>query len=120
MSQILLNFRLFSEGSNEKPCWGIAFRRRQDIDLALDTSLENRPRSIQIEFPDGVNYIFGIRKGFWNKCPEFVDAQETTRSYPVTSWAIDKLGYTVSNKSDCSIVVEVVRWNQLLKIIKFQ
>jgi hypothetical protein len=119
--QTLLDFRLHSEGSNAKPCWGIAFCHKSDMSKAVD--MVNRPTQIDIEFPDKKVYTFGIRPSFWEAkrpCKEFVDAQVTGGTKPIKSLAIDTLGYNVCTKSKCVIKVQVVRHNQLLRIVYFK
>jgi hypothetical protein len=93
----LLDFRLHYEGNNRNPNWGIAFRHDNDVSLAIDDDPARRPGQIAMEFPNGALYIFHIRESFWPKpsgkrpCREFVDAAETTKTYPVKRWAIDGL-----------------------------
>jgi hypothetical protein len=81
----VIEFRLNSEGSNKSPCWGIAFRHARDVSRFLDTDPAHRPSSIEIEFPDGKLYSFGIRDSFWNGCHEFVDARVAGGLRPVRS-----------------------------------
>lgn len=65
---------------------------------------------------------------FWNGCYEFVDARVINKKTgvllktikPIKSFAIDKLGYDIKTKGACAISIEVVRKNQLLRIISFK
>lgn len=117
----LLDFRLDSEGSNKSPYWGIAFRHRADVPKAVNVI--NRPTEIEIEFPDKEIYTFGIRPCFWrdrNPCLEFVDARVKGGARPIRSLAVGTLGYNVSTKGKCVIKVEVVRHNELLRIVTFK
>lgn len=119
--QILLDFRLHSEGSNKNPLWGIAFRHKADVPAAVD--IINRPSEIEIEFPDKKIYKFGIRPCFWkdrNPCLEFVDARVKEGTSPIRDLAIGSLGYGVSTKGKCVIKVEVVRRNKRLRIVTFR
>jgi len=121
----MIEFRLHSEGSNENPIWGIAFRHRNDVAKALDNEINKRPSQIDIEFPDGKTYTFGIRPSFWNGCYEFVDAQVRDKESgrllrevkPTKSSAIDTLRYNTHTKGNCIIHVQVVERNQLLRIL---
>lgn len=120
-SQTLLDFRLHSEGSNKYPCWGIAFRHKADVPKALNVT--GRPTEIRIEFPDKKIYTFGIRASFWgrpNSCHEFVDAQVKGGGRPIRSHAVDTLGYSIATKNMCVIKVEVVRYNEYLRIVTFK
>jgi len=124
----MLEFRLHSEGSNKNPLWGIAFRHKNDVIKAIDSEMDKRPHQIDIEFPDGKAYTFGIRPSFWNGCYEFVDAQvrdKVSGKYlrklkPIKSLAIDTLGYSTQKKGNCIIQVQVVKRNQLLRIATFK
>jgi len=119
----LIEFRLNSEGSNDNPLWGIAFRHKEDLPKALD--VDEHPSQIDIEFPDGRSITFGIRPSFWSRCHEFVDAQATDKLTglkikPIKAFAVDKLGYNVKTKAKCVINVEVIERNHHLKIITFR
>lgn len=116
----VIEFRLYSEGSNRSPLWGIAFRHTQDVSRLLDTDPAHRPSAIDIEFPDGTTYSFGIRDSFWKGCHEFVDARVAGRSRPIRSWAAVGRGYTVSNKQQCQIEGLVVQRNVRLKLVVFR
>ncbi len=124
----MLNFRLHSEGSNKNPVWGIAFRHKTDVIKAIDNEMNKRPSQIDVEFPDGKIYTFGIRPSFWNGCCEFVDAQvrdkvsgkPLRKVKPIKSLAIDTLGYGIETKGECIIQVQVVKRNQLLRIATFK
>jgi hypothetical protein len=123
-----IEFRLHSEGSNEGPRWGIAFRHKKDLSKVFDPGIH--PHQIDIEFPDEKCYTFGIRPSFWTvrrgrPCLEFVDAQAidsktSEKRCPVKELAIDKLGYDVDMKNRCNILVEVIEKNSFLKIVKFE
>lgn len=118
----LIEFRLNSEGSNDRPNWGIAFKHEEDIPKALD--LDERPSQIDVEFPDGRVITFGIRPSFWRGCHEFVDAQAIEKLTglnvkPIKALAVEKLGYTVESKSKCRIAAEVIEKNRLLRITTF-
>lgn len=118
----MIEFRLNSEGSNKNPLWGIAFRHKKDLPKALD--VDKPPSQIDIEFPDGKIITFGIRPCFWSRCHEFVDAQATDKLTglkikPIKAFAVDKLEYNVETKRKCTINVEVIEKNRLLKIITF-
>ncbi len=115
----LIDFRLPSEGSDKHPSWGVAFRRRRDVPRLLDTEPGKRPKVIEIEFPDGASYEFGIRDSFWTGCHEFVDAQVQGQS-PVKSWAVESGGYTVKTKGNCQIKGLVVERNRRLSLVVFQ
>lgn len=127
---IILEFRLHSEGSNKNPLWGIAFRHKDDVKKALDCEIDKRPSQIDIEFPNGEIFTFGIRSCFWsrNRCYEFVDAQVKDKLTgklirkinPIKSLAIHKLKYDVNTKGKCIIQVQVVEKNKLLRIVKFE
>ena len=114
----MLEFRLHSEGSNKKPLWGIAFKDSNDVTKAIDKN--NKPSQIDIEFPDGKIYSFGFRSCFWNGCYEFVDAKVRGKVKPIKSLAIDTLGYNIKTKGKCIIQVQVVKQNQLLRIVTFE
>ena len=124
----VLEFRLYSEGSNKNPLWGMAFRHKDDINKALDCEIDKRPSQIDIEFPDGKIFTFGIRPSFWNRCHEFVDAQvkdKLTGRFlrkikPIKYLAVDKLKYNVTTKGKCIIQVRVVERNKLLRIVTFK
>ena len=124
----MIEFSLFSEGSNMYPCWGIKFTHKNDLTKVLDTDKNKRPSQIDIEIPDGKTYTFGIRPSFWTGCHEFVDAQVREKSSgrilrnikPIKSLAIDKLGYDIKTKRNCTILAEVVKRNHLLRIVTFE
>ena len=124
----MLDFRLHSEGSNENPVWGIAFRHKVDVTKAIDNEMNKRPSKIDVEFPDGKIYTFGIRRCFWKGCYEFVDAQvrdkvsgkPLRKVNPIKSLAIDTLGYGIETKGECIIRVQVVKRNQLLRVATFK
>lgn len=124
----MLEFRLHSEGSNKNPVWAIAFRHKEDVNKVIDYVVDNRPSQIDIEFPDGKIFTFGIRPSFWKGCYEFVDAQVIDKSTgellktvkPIKSLAIEKLGYDISTKGKCIIQIQVVKKSQLLRIISFE
>ena len=116
----VFKFRLHSEGSNAHPQWGIAFRHADDVPKILDTDLDRRPTTIQIEFPDSRVYTFGIRPSFWNGCHELVDSQVLEGTKPVRMYATDHLGYSVKTKGHCVIEVQLVKRNELLKIVRFE
>lgn len=118
----LIEFRLHSEGSNESPSWGIAFKHNKDLPKAFD--VDKRPSVIDVEFPDGKLITFGIRLRFWGMCHELVDARATDKLTglavkPIRELAIEKLGYSVETKGKCTIRAEVVEKNRLLKITTF-
>jgi hypothetical protein len=85
----------------------------------MDTDPPHRPSSIEIEFPDGKSYSFGIRDCFWRTCHEFVDARVAGGQRPVWSWAVVGKGYTVAKKSQCRIQGVVVQRNVRLKLVVF-
>lgn len=122
----IIEFSLFSEGSNIYPCWGIKFKHKNEVTKLCD--MDKRPDSIDITFPDGKTYTFRIRPSFWNGCHEFVDAQVQEKSTgkltrkvkPIKSLAIDELGYSIKTKNNCTIHAEVVKRNKLLQITKFE
>lgn len=116
----VIEFSLFSEGSNKSPRWGIKFRHAPDVSRLVDTDPAHRPSSIEIEFADGRSYSFGIRDCFWNHCREFVDADVAEGLRPVRSWAVLGRGYTVSNKRRCQIEGLVVQRNVRLKLVVFR
>lgn len=116
----VFEFRLHSEGSNSYPQWGIALRHADDVAKIVDIDLDKRPTTIQIEFPDSRTYTFGIRPSFWNGCHELVDSQVLEGTKPVKAYAIDRLGYSAETKGDCVVEVELVKRNELLKIVKFE
>lgn len=121
-TNVVIGFRLHYEGSKEKPLWGIAFRRKEDLPKALH--MDKHASQIDIEFPDGKIVTFGIRPGFWSRCHEFVDAQATDKLTglkikPIKAFAVDKLGYDVETKGKCVINVEVIEKDRHLKIIAF-
>ncbi|MFX0135598.1 MAG: hypothetical protein ACFFDN_18275 [Candidatus Hodarchaeota archaeon] len=109
----MLEFRLYSEGSNKNPLWGLAFRHKYDVHKAIDSEIDKRPSQIDIEFPDGTIFTFGIIPSFWNECYEFVDAQVKDKLTgkrlravkPIKSLAIDKLGYDIKTKGECYIQI---------------
>ena len=115
-----IEFRLYSEGSNKRPRWGIAFRHHRDISRLLDADPHERPTNMEIQFPDGAIYIFGICDSFWTSCHEFVDSQAIGEVRPVESWAIHRLGYDVTTKRKCRIIGIVVERNRRLKLVNFQ
>jgi len=124
----MLKFRLHSEGSNQNPLWGIAFRHKNDVSKAIDTEINKRPSQIDIKFPNRKIYTFGIRPSFWNGCYEFVDAQVRSKASgkllrkikPIKSLAINTLGYDIKTKGKCIIRIQVVKRNQLLRIVTFK
>lgn len=124
----MLEFRLHSEGSNKNPVWAIAFRHKEDINKAIDCETDKRPSQIDIEFPDGKVFTFGIRSSFWKGCYEFGDAQVRDKSTgkllktvkPIKSLAIEKLRYDIATKGKCIIQIQVVKRNQLLRITSFE
>ena len=114
LTEKLIEFRLHSEGSNNNPVWGIAFRHKRDVKKFIDFT--NRPQSIYIQFFNRI-YEFGIRPSFWDGCYEFVDAQEKTNAYPIRELFINKLGFNLNNKNCCHILSKVEEFNKKLKII---
>lgn len=123
----MIEFRLHSEGSNQNPLWGIAFKHKNDLVKAIDIEREKRPSQIDIKFPDGKVFTFGLRPSFWKGCYEFVDAKVIDKSTgqlfkkvkPIRELAIDELGYNVHTRSNCKIQIEVVRKNEFLRIVTF-
>lgn len=115
-----LEFRLYSEGSNKHPYWGIAFRHRADVRKVFDIDPQERSKSIQVEFPNSEVCTFGIRPSFWNKCHELVDSRVYEHTKPVKAFAVDGLGYSVKTKGKCIIEVKVVKRNKLLRITSFE
>jgi|GEM_PF-938497 len=123
----VIEFRLYYEGSKERPRWGIAFKKK-DLTKIFDHGV--RPLHIDLEFPDKKRYTFGIRPSFWTirrgrPCLEFVDARAIDsktgeKRCPVKELAIDRLGYDVDTKNRCDVLVEVIEKNCLLKIVKFE
>jgi hypothetical protein len=123
----MLEFRLHSEGTNKNPLWGIAFKHKDDVSKTFDCEVDKRPYQIDIIFPDGKTYTFGIRPSFWNGCYEFLDAQvkdKTTGKFlrevrPIKILSIDKLGYKIETKNKCMIQIQVVERNKILRIVNF-
>ena len=111
----LIEFSLYSEGSNDKPSWGIAFTHPND-DVNKIVDFDNKPISINIQFFESKIYSFEIRNSFWSTCKEFVDTK-VNHDTPIENLFVNQLGFDITTKGKCKILAEVIEKNKFIKII---